>query len=199
MSAGVFKSDDKLFLFVGKSASGKTTIANLLEEKHGYKQVESYTTRRPRYDGERGHTFVSEEEFKNLSKLAAYTFYNGCHYGTTFKQLNECSIYVIDPPGVKYLLEKFDSARDIAIIYFDASVSTRIDRMVDRGASDMEIIKRLHHDDTEEDWYRELDRLVWHYKNLESKQVELNKINANENIENVLKQVLYYMNKNEVE
>ena len=65
-----------LFLFVGRSASGKTTVANMLVEKYGYKQVESYTTRLPRFDGETGHIFVSEEEFRNLGELAAYTFYN---------------------------------------------------------------------------------------------------------------------------
>ena len=74
-----------LFLFVGRSASGKTTIADMLAKEHGYKQVESYTTRKPRFDGERGHIFVSEEEFKNLGELAAYTYYNDNHYGTTFK------------------------------------------------------------------------------------------------------------------
>ena len=58
-----------LFLFVGKSASGKTTIVNLLEKTYGYKAVESYTTRKPRYDGERGHIFISEGDFDNLKNL----------------------------------------------------------------------------------------------------------------------------------
>ena len=53
-----------LFLFVGRSSSGKTTIANILEERYGYKQVQSYTTRPPRYEGEVGHIFVNENEFK---------------------------------------------------------------------------------------------------------------------------------------
>ena len=187
--------DKPLFLFVGKSASGKTTIAKLLEEKHGCKQVESYTTRMPRYDGEVGHTFISEEEFDHLGELAAYTEYNGYRYGTTFEQLDKCDIYVIDVPGVETLLQKLSSdSRPICIIYFDAAVSTRIDRMIDRGASDMEIVSRLHHDDTTYDWYRALDRLEWHYKNIKHQDVELHTIDANEDIENVLSQVLYYIN-----
>ena len=187
--------DKPLFLFVGKSASGKTTIAKLLEEKHGCKQVESYTTRTPRYDGEVGHTFISEEEFDHLGELAAYTEYNGYRYGTTFEQLDQCDIYVIDVPGVETLLQKLSSdSRPICIIYFDAAVSTRIDRMIDRGASDMEIVSRLHHDDTTYDWYRALDRLEWHYKNIKHQDIELHAIDANEDIENVLSQVLYYIN-----
>lgn len=184
---------------MGKSASGKSTIANLLEKRHGFKQVYSYCTRKPRYEGEIGHIFVGEEEFKQLGELAAYTFYHQCHYGTTFEQLDESSIYVIDVPGVKSLLKKLgdrESTRPMHIFYFDAAVSTRIDRMIDRGSSDMEIVSRLRNDDTTEDWCRQLDKLVWHYKNIENKDVELYTINANEDVKNVLEQVLYHINKN---
>lgn len=187
--------DKPLFLFVGKSASGKTTIAKLLEEKHGCKQVESYTTRPPRYDGEAGHTFISEEEFDHLGELAAFTEYNGYRYGTTFEQLDQCNIYVIDVPGVETLLPKLKNHnRMVCMIYFDAAVSVRIERMIDRGASDMEIVSRLHNDDTTFDWYRALDRLEWHHKHIEHQDIELHTIDANENIEDVLKQILYYIN-----
>lgn len=188
-----------LYLFVGKSASGKTTIADMLEQTHGLIQVQSYCTRQPRYEGEVGHKFVSEEEFKNLGELAAYTFYNNHHYGTTFKQLNECSIYVIDVAGVETLLKnlKDRSSRPIRMIYFDTAVSVRIDRMIERGDSDMAIISRLYNDDTQNDWYSQLDKLVWHYKNLENMDVTLKKIDANEDVGNVLEQVLYHINKNE--
>lgn len=187
-----------LYLFVGKSASGKTTIADMLEQTHGLVQVSSYCTRPPRYEGEIGHRFVSEEEFKNLGELAAYTFYNNHHYGTTFKQLEESSIYVIDVPGIEVLLKKLqNNTRPIRIIYFDAAVSVRIDRMIEREDSDMAIISRLHNDDTPNDWYSQLGKLVWHYKNLENKDIELYKVDANEDVGNVLEQVLYHINKNE--
>ena len=191
---------NELYLFVGKSASGKTTIADMLEQKHNRHQVQSYTTRPQRYDGEIGHRFVTNEEFNELGELAAYTFYNGYHYGTTLEQLNECDIYVIDVDGIDTLLKKLPkNYRSVRIIYFVAAVSVRIERMVDREDSDMAIISRLHNDDTPNDWYSQLDKLVWHYKNLESRDIELYKINANEDIENVLEQVLYYMNRKEVE
>ena len=187
-----------LFLFCGKSASGKTTIANILEAEYEHKQVESYTTRAPRYAGERGHIFIDDDAFDNLGELAAFTLYNGRRYGTTFQQLDKCSIYVIDPPGIESLLKKLpDNYRPVYVIYFDAAVSTRIDRMIDRNASDMEIVSRLRHDDTVDDWYRDLNKITWHYKNIENKDVELYKIDANENIENVLEQVLYYINQQE--
>lgn len=191
--------DKPLYLFVGKSASGKSTIATFLEKMYGYKSINSYTTRKPRYYNEPGHIFVSEDEFDQLGELAAFRKYDGHRYGATYEQVKQCSLYVIDPVGAENLLQNLHGMRSICIFYFDAAVSTRIDRMVDRHASDMEIVRRLRHDDTTEDWYRQLEKLVWHYKNIEQHDIELHKIDANENIENVLKQVLYYMNENEME
>ena len=198
--------DDTLYLFVGKSASGKTSAARLLEERYGHKQVSSYTTRPPRYEGEIGHTFILDSTFDTLMDtggVVAYTEYNGFRYCTTLDQLNESTIYVIDPFGVQTLfksLRNLDAtSRPIRVIYFDAAVSTRIDRMVERGDSDMQIISRLHSDDTPDDWYRQLDKLVWKYKNIDFGNVELYRINANTDIEDVLEQILYYMKKNESE
>jgi hypothetical protein len=44
-----------LILLCGKSGSGKTTVADLLQSKYGLKQLESYTTRPQRKADERGH------------------------------------------------------------------------------------------------------------------------------------------------
>ena len=183
-----------LFLFCGRSASGKTTIANILEEKYGYKQVESYTTRPQRYDGERGHIFITKEEFDGLGELAAYTFYNNNHYGTTFEQLNQCDIYVIDIPGLESLLKKIPDNRPICVFYFDASVYNRILRMIDRNDSDGMIISRLLEDE-KEDWFKELDSLVWHYNNIIGKSIDLYNINANNDPGSVVDLVLYYINR----
>ena len=155
---------DNLYLFVGKSASGKTTVANFLEKKHGFKQVNSYTTRPPRYDGEIGHVFVNDEQFDNLGELVAYTEYNGFRYGTTAEQLDQCNIYVVDIPGVKTLLEKYKTNRNIAILYFSANICTRINRMKNRGDDDSAIVSRLLQDE-KEDWHDELHDIVWKYNN----------------------------------
>ena len=181
-----------LFLFVGRSASGKTTIADILSEKYGHKQVYSYTTRKPRYDGEIGHLFVTEEEFNELEDIVAYTFYNNNHYGTTSKQLDECSIYVVDVPGVETLLQKYKTNRPIVIIYFDTTVYTRINRMIDRGDSDMSIISRLLQDE-KDDWFKQLDHLIWHYDNIIGTNVSLYCVNANGDQNDVLEMVEYYM------
>lgn len=172
-----------LYLFVGKSASGKTTIAEILESKYNYKTLQSYTTRHKRYENETGHTFISEEEFNNLENIIAYTEYNGYKYCATKEQIDDVSIYVIDVPGVKTLLQKYKTERPIAIVYFDASIVTRIDRMIERGSSDMEIVSRLHNDESS-DWIRELKKIC-------SKTIYT--IDADQNIDNVLKQLNWIM------
>lgn len=188
-----------LYLFVGRSASGKSTIANLLEEKHGYKQVSSYTTRPPRYEGEPGHIFITEEEFNNLGELAAYTFYNNHHYGTTFEQLKECDIYVIDVPGVESLLKKLkNDKRPIVVLYFEADVHTRITRMIDRHDSDMSIIARLLTDE-EFDWIKRLNHLVWEYYNIVGKNVQLYRVDSNNSIDKVMEIALSFMQYDEGE
>lgn len=164
----------------------------MLAEKHGLAQVESYTTRKQRFDGETGHIFVNEEDFKNLGELAAYTFYNGNHYGTTFEQLDKSDIYVVDIPGVESLLQKLkNNNRPICIVYFDASVYNRINRMIDRGDSDTMVVSRLLQDE-KNDWYKQLDTLIWRYTD---KDVRMYNVNANNDLDDVLKLVLYYMEK----
>lgn len=182
-----------LFLFVGKSASGKTTIANLLEEKYFFNQVQSYTTRPPRYDGEAGHIFLTKEEFDNLEDIVSYTLYNNNKYGTTASLLDQNDIFVVDVPGVESLLQKYKTDRPICIIYFDTTVTTRINRMIDRGDSDVAIISRLLQDE-ENDWFKELDKLVWQYGRVMNRNVELHFVDANNNQTNVLDMVLYYIN-----
>lgn len=181
-----------LYLFVGRSASGKTTVADILEQKYGFKQVYSYCTRKPRYDGEVGHVFVTEEEFKALENMVAYTFYDNNHYGTTAEQLDQCSIYVVDIPGVETLLEKYNTNRPIIIIFFDTTVYTRINRMKNRGNDDTFIISRLLQDE-KDDWLKQLDHLVWHYDRIVHRDVDLYSIDANGSLDGVLEMVRYYM------
>lgn len=186
--------NNPLFLFVGPSGSGKTTVAEELANSYDYPTVESYTTRPRRYENETGHIFISESEFDELENIVAYTKYNGFRYCTTKDQLDLVSSYVVDIPGVETLLQNYQTDRPIVVFYFDSTVTTRINRMVDRNDSDTAIVGRLHNDEAF-DWYSKLDHIVWHYANIEHKDVELYKISANKSKEEVLEMVLYYMHR----
>ena len=88
--------DKYIVLVVGESGSGKSTICNLLTTRYGLKQVESYTTRPMRYEGESGHTFVNDAEFDALDNMCAYTVFDGYKYGATQEQVDNADLYVID-------------------------------------------------------------------------------------------------------
>jgi len=181
-----------LYLFVGRSASGKTTVADILERSSKYIQTQSYTTRPPRYENEIGHIFINDEEFDKLENIVAYTEYNNYRYCATSEQIDIVDIYVVDIPGVETLLEKYCTERPIVVFYFDASVHARITRMIERHDSDMSIVSRLYNDE-EFDWGDKLGKIVWHYKNNLGRNIELHSINANLDVDTVISQVVAYM------
>lgn len=135
-----------IYLIVGPSGSGKTSIANELEETYGYKAVESYTTRPPRYEGERGHIFVSDEEFDALGPMCAYTEYIGYRYGVTADIIDSHDIYVINPYGVKYLVKHYHGEKEILAIRLMVDETQRFLRMMMRGDDDKDINDRMLND-----------------------------------------------------
>lgn len=136
-----------IYLIVGPSGSGKTTIANELKATYGYKAVESYTTRPPRYEDERGHIFVSDEEFDALGPMCAYTEYNGYRYGVTADIIDTHDIYVIDPYGVTYLEKHYKGSKQIISIRLMVNDGERIKRMRARGDNYDAIKTRMKNDE----------------------------------------------------
>lgn len=181
-----------LFLFIGKSASGKTTIANMLEEREDMKQVQSYTTRPPRFEGEVGHRFITDDECYELKDIVASTLYNGYWYCATLDQLNESDIYVIDVVGASELLRNYEKIkRDIHIIYFDVSVYFRIQRMQERCSTDTQIVSRLLNDERE-DWFDKVcDFGKEIFNNAWWEMSYVHNVDANGDIESVYKDIYY--------
>lgn len=135
-----------LILLVGKSGSGKTTVAEYLEKHYGMKMLESYTTRAPRYDGERGHEFVSHEFYLKPSHKVAHTYFDGNHYWATQEQCDASDVYVIDPDGVKAFRRNYNSPRPYVVMYLKVNAVTRLLRMMKRGDGLKKSISRIIHD-----------------------------------------------------
>ena len=131
-----------LYLIVGASGSGKTTVANVLEEKYGYKQLQSYTTRPMRTENEISHTFVNDAFFDQLPDFIGYTSYGNYRYGATAEQANNADLYVIDPAGVEFLKNHYNG-KSVKVITITSPVHTRINRMEQRGDEFGKIMKRL--------------------------------------------------------
>lgn len=124
---------NSIFLIVGCSGSGKTAIVTQLEQKYGLKSIQSYTTRKPRYHNEKGHIFISDEEFDKLEDLVAFTVFCDNKYAATSAQVDTHDLYVIDPNGVSYFQSHYKGHKTAKIIYIKSDVHTRYERMRDRG------------------------------------------------------------------
>jgi len=184
-----------LYLFCGRSASGKSTVENVLTSVGGYSSVISYTTRLKRSEDETTHIFVNEEQFSKLEEIMAYTKYNGYEYAATKYQIDLADIYTIDPDGIDELLKRYETDRKIVVIYFDTSICTRIDRMRNRHSPDSAIVSRLYTDEAFS-WRDKLNKTVWHYKNNEDRDIKMIVIDANKDIDQVVKQIADYINNN---
>lgn len=137
-----------LYCIVGASGSGKTTIANELE-KRGLTQIQSYTTRPKRVYNEMGHIFISPKEFNKLNNICAYDRYNGYDYCATAEQIENNDIYVVNPAGVKQLHRNYRGDKTIYTIYIDCNILDRFNRMILRGNSYNEALKRIINDASE--------------------------------------------------
>lgn len=118
-----------ILCLAGLSGCGKTTASEYLQSKYNFNFIESYTDRPPRFDGEKGHTFVTSEEFDNFKTedMIAYTKFGNYRYCCLHKDVLEgVNVYVIDEAGVEYLKSKFSDMYNIVTIWIDRSLSNRI-------------------------------------------------------------------------
>lgn len=138
---------------IGKTSTGKDTIAKYLESKYGVSPVVSYTTR-PARAGEtdgKEHFFVSEDTMKCIrdeEDVIAYTKFNDTEYCATLGSLGTDRVksYIIDPVGYDYLVKNFGTKLNIISLYIKASNKVIIDRALKRGDSTEAVLKRLHNE-----------------------------------------------------
>lgn len=126
-----------MLLIVGKSASGKDTVAGELERR-GMRSVISHTTRPRRSAGDR-HVFVSDKEADRLwDDAVATTTINGYRYFATKDDVLAADIYVIDPAGLYELAANMPDT-EFAVAYIDADDRMRrrmaIERADDKDAA----------------------------------------------------------------
>ena len=120
---------NNIFLIVGCSGSGKTTITEQLEQKYGLKSIQSYTTRPKRSENETGHIFVTNKEFDKLTDMVAYTEFAGNRYCATAEQVENNDIYVIDPKGIDFFMKSYNGSKTPKVIFISSDMTTRYERM----------------------------------------------------------------------
>lgn len=139
----------KLFCIMGRTCSGKTTLAKTVAATLHMKVLCSYTTR-PMREGENEHTsdhiFISEDEVKLFQgKIAAYTEINGYKYFVTRDMVMNSDIYVVDPNGYKMLVDTVKRKNmkiKLIPIYIDVDVADQERRYRARGNTRNEFWER---------------------------------------------------------
>lgn len=139
----------KIVCLLGKTASGKTTIAKELIDKYGFHNWISYTTR-PMRDGEKDgkdYYFVTDEEFNQLPNKIderAYTVYDGSVWRYAHTDYYEGrSIVIVDRKGLEDF-RKFYGKDNIFAVYIDSPNNVRKFRYLERqkNNSDYDAIQK---------------------------------------------------------
>ena len=138
--------DNYIWLLIGHSGTGKSAVADYMAKHHGLTVLQSYTTRPKRFDEERGHIFITEEEFAKLKDIVAYTVFNNYKYGATAEQVENSDIYIIDVKGVEEFKNLYKGEKTPIFIYLTATVDNCIKRMRARGDSVEKVMERVNHD-----------------------------------------------------
>lgn len=132
-----------IFLFIGRTNSGKSTIVKQICDEMKLKAVKSYTTR-PMRESEKtysDHIFIHDEDVEQYrNDMAAYTEINGYKYFTTYDILDNSDVYIIDPNGVKTLKEKCSNRYNFVEIYIRTPCKIAEQRARLRG-DDIKIFK----------------------------------------------------------
>lgn len=154
-----------ILIFTGKSASGKSTMENLITDNLRYDKIISTTTRPIRAgetDGVDYH-FVTDSEFETMKENNEFletTNYRGWNYGATKKELEEKknAIFVIDSVGFRTLKK---SGMDFISFYITVPDQTRYIRQLLRGDDIMETALRSERDKAcFQDFEKEVDFVV---------------------------------------
>ena len=128
-----------LICIMGKTASGKDTLANKLCERTGLRQIISYTTRERRVNEGNTHTFISNDEYQSLEdsgQIAAFTQIGPYKYCCTINQLYKNDIYVIDPIGIQHLREMNLPNLRLVTVYINTPDDVRRERAIGKRGDD---------------------------------------------------------------
>lgn len=152
----------RLIIVVGKTSSGKDTVAKYIKDAYNIPMVVSYTTRGMRdyeIDGVQ-HYFVSKERMKEIvdtEDIIAYTKFpkTEIEYCATADSIKgDVAVYILNPDGVDWF-KKNGSGVDCFSIYVDLSEDLILERAKLRGDSLDNIVSRLDSEREEFDKFKE--------------------------------------------
>lgn len=142
----------QIVILVGKTCTGKTTLAKHLEEKLNFIRIKTATTR-PRREGEspESYHFLTRDNFDwdhegaflEVDEVDGYkygSFYCDYLFTKTNKFLNK--VVVLTPEGVYRAVDYFNKER-LLIVWLDPPEENILKHAISRGGSVDETRKRL--------------------------------------------------------
>lgn len=128
-----------MFVILGESGSGKSTVINMLVEDCGLRNIVMYTTRPMRKNEmqDKDYHFVDDNTFSTMMKsnmFAAYSYYNGWGYGVANDDCNLAAngVVAVTPHGLRQLRNVLGGDK-IKSIYLSVSRRERLVRLLNRG------------------------------------------------------------------
>lgn len=116
---------------IGPSGSGKTLSADYIKDTYNINLVRSYTTRKPRFDGENCHTFLSNEEFDLLEtdNMLAPTSYGNDRYCSMVDDVEYKNVYVVSEESFDYFKWKWGKLFNIYSIRLCRDEKLRMEKV----------------------------------------------------------------------
>ena len=146
---------NNLYVLIGRSAVGKTTLLNYAVDTYHLHECVSYTTRdrRPLEINNKDYIFIEKSNFLELlinDELIEYTQYNDNLYGLSKNSFNVYldNIVIVEPKGLEHLKENeyINDNFNIVIIKIEEADDVIRERLVRRGDSMCDINNRLRID-----------------------------------------------------
>ena len=143
-----------LYIVLGQTLSGKSTLVRDLVTVTGIKQIITYTTR-PIREGERDgvdYHFITSEEMDKpefFGRRDFHTVYREEPYSYAMSKDDMLpfgdAIIILDPQGVRAVKDEIGHS-NVTTVFIDAPIDLLIKRGKSRGDSSEEVQRRLHAD-----------------------------------------------------
>lgn len=147
------------YILVGKSASGKSTLAKALSDRGLTQNAITTTTRDPRQGEVNGvdYYFWPIQLFEDsLDQMVEYDRFNGWYYGVTKQEFARTNLSILTPRGVKRYIKKA-GRKNLFIVYVDTPLMERYQRIISRGDDVNEAFRRFVHDEEDFRGFKNFD------------------------------------------
>lgn len=169
-----FNNRPKILTIVGESGTGKTTVADYIEDVYNIPMIRSHTDRPKRYPEEDSHTFHTPAEFDKFKTedMIAWTQWGDVRYCCLKEDVEDNNTYVIDEKGLMMMTNLYKSDYKVFKLRMKRHIKKRIKDVgtirVERDIGNFWLPDHaydaiLENDGTMEDLYDDIDKIFTNF------------------------------------